>query len=208
MQVKGQAPPNAGKKYRAETLTPAELAAIIAACSRRAPTGIRNRAILTLLYRSGLRISELLALRPADVNFGRHSLRLLDTKTGQAQTRGFHSSADDALTRWMDTRRALGFRNGPLFCTLDGGPLSAGYVRDALKRYAARAGVEKRVHPHGLRHTYAAELEAAGLSISEISKLLGHSHVTTTAIYLDHLTNSQAISALGSAELPPLGEGI
>ena len=61
----------------AEPLTPAEMTAILAACSPKAATGIRNRALLMLLYRSGLRVSEVLALRPADVDLARHSLRLL-----------------------------------------------------------------------------------------------------------------------------------
>ena len=197
---------NKGKRYPAEPLTPDEVAAIIGQCSARSTTGIRNRALLTLLYRSGLRVSEVLALRPADVNLGKHSIRLLDTKIGQPQTRGFHSSADDALMRWMDTRKTLSVRGGPLFCTLAGGPVYAQYVRLLLQRLAAGAGIEKRVHPHGLRHTFAVELDAAGTSLSVISKLLGHGSVPTTARYLDHLTNGQAIAALGNIDLPPLAD--
>src|ERR1039457_4341547 len=127
-QRKGAPAPNKGQEYPAEPLTPAEVTAIIGQCSRTAPTGIRNRALLTLLYRSGLRVSEILSLRPADVDMARHSIRLLDTKSGKPQTRGFHPSADDALGRWLDTRRGLGLRNGPIFCTLTGGQLSDRYV--------------------------------------------------------------------------------
>jgi site-specific recombinase XerC len=130
-------------------MTPAEVTAIIGQCSRRAPTGIRNRALLTLLYRSGLRVSEILAVRPSDVDMARHSIRLLDTKSGQPQTRGFHPSADDALARWLDTRQALGTGPGKLFCTLAGTPLSDDYVRGLLHRLGAKAGIPKRVHPHG-----------------------------------------------------------
>ena len=194
---------NKGKKYPAEPLTSNEVAAIIGQCSARSATGIRNRALLTLLYRSGLRISEVLALRLSDVNFTAHSIRLLDTKVDEPQTRGFHPSADDALMRWIDHRRQLGLR-GPLFCTLDGTPMSQQYVGMMLKRLAAHAGIEKRVHPHGLRHTFAVELDAAGTSLSVISKLLGHHSVPTTARYLDHLTNRQAITALQGIDLPSL----
>jgi len=197
-------PPNKGKRYPAEPLTPAEVTAVISACSKRAPTGIRNRAMLTLLYRSGLRVSELIALRPADVDLDRHSIRLRSTKSGKAQTRGFHPSADDALARWLDTRKSLGLRNGPLFCTLQGGPVSDDYIRGLLRRLGAKAGVTKRMHPHGLRHTFAVELEAAGTPVTVISRLLGHSSVAVTARYLDHLTNAQAVSALEGVSLPPL----
>jgi site-specific recombinase XerD len=202
----GQLATNAGRKFPAEVLTTAEAGALISACSHRSPTGIRNRALIWLLYRSGLRISEALALRPADVDLARHSARVLHGKGGKATTRGFHPSADDALARWADTRKALGIRGGPLFCTLAGGPLQAAYVRNLLHRLAGQAAIDKRVHPHGLRHTYAAELEDAGLTVSEISKLLGHSSAAVTARYLDHLTNDRAIAALTAAALPDPGQ--
>jgi site-specific recombinase XerD len=63
------------------------------------------------------------------------------------------------LERWVDRRRALGLSGRrPVFCTLAGEPLDTSYVRRFLPRLAAKAGVEKRVHPHGLRHAHAAEL--------------------------------------------------
>jgi site-specific recombinase XerD len=201
---KGQRPANAGKKYPPEPLTPDEVAAIIGGCSTRSRTGIRNRALLTLLYRSGLRVSEALALKPADVNLARHTVRVLHGKGDKATTRGFHPSATDALARWMDTRREMKLRGGPLFCTLDGGPLYPQYVRLLLGRLARNAGVTKRVHPHGLRHTFAVELLHAGTDAVTISKLLGHSSVATTVRYLDHLSNARAVEALEAIDLPPL----
>jgi site-specific recombinase XerD len=202
----GQPATNKDRTFPPEVLTTGEVAALIAGCSPGAPTGIRNRALVWLLYRSGLRVSEALALRPADVDLARHALRVLHGKGDKATTRGFHPTADDALARWLDTRRALGIRGGTLFCTLKGGPVSDRYVRNLLHRLASQAGIGKRVHPHGLRHTYAAELEDAGLTVSEISKLLGHSSAAVTARYLDHLTNDRAIAALQAAELPGLDD--
>lgn len=204
--AKGQRPANAGKTYPPEPLTPDEVAAIIGGCSPKSRTGIRNRALLTLLYRSGLRVSEALALKAADVDLNRHTVRVLHGKGDKATVRGFHPSADDVLARWIDTRKAMGLRNGPLFCTLDGGPLYPQYVRLLLGRLAVKAGITKRVHPHGLRHTFADELRAAGMDVVQISKLLGHSSVATTARYLDHLSNAQAVEALEAVELPPLDE--
>jgi site-specific recombinase XerD len=178
------------------------VAAIIGQCSTRSATGIRDRALLMLLYRSGLRIEEALAVRVSDVNMTQHSIRLLDTKTGEAQTRGYHSGADDALARWLDTRKSLRLRGGPLFCTRAGGPIHAQQVRNLLHRLAGRAGVEKRVHPHGLRHTFAVELDQAGTPLVTISKLLGHSSVVHTRRYLDHLSNAEAVKALQAVTLP------
>lgn len=136
----------------------------------------------------------------------RHGIRLLDTKSGKAQTRGYHPSADDALARWLDTRKSLGIgdHGRRLFCTLDGGPLSDDYVRGLLRRLGAKAGITKHLHPHGLRHTFAVELENAGTPVTVISKLLGHSSVAVTVRYLDHLTNGQAVTALEGTDLPPL----
>jgi site-specific recombinase XerD len=200
----GQEPPNKGRKYPAEVLTADEVQALIGACSARSASGIRNRALIALLYRSGLRVSEIVALRPADVDLRKHSVRVLHGKGDKATTRGFHPSCDDALARWIDTRKALGIRGGTLFCTLQGGAVSGQYVRNALHRLGRQAGVEKRVHPHGLRHTYAVELERAGVPVSQISKLLGHSSIAVTSRYLDHLSNAAAIEALEAVELPAL----
>jgi site-specific recombinase XerD len=224
--------PSSGKTYPAGMLTPAEVQALISACSPKSATGIRNRALLTLLYRSGLRISEVVgypgrpeqkitlpdggekiqAARPpipplkvSDVNLDAHTIRLQHTKSGTAQTRGFHPSATDALARWLDVRRQLGI-NGrqALFCTLRGEPLSEQYVRALLGRLGAKAGIDKRIHPHALRHTFAVELERAGMPVSQISKLLGHSSIAVTSRYLDHLTNGEAVTFLEGVELPPL----
>ena len=193
----------ARKTFPPEILTPGEVQALIGACSAKAPTGIRNRALLTLLYRSGLRISEALALRPSDIDLGKHTIRVLHGKGNKATTRGFHPSATDALARWADVRRARGLR-GPLFCTLAGRAIHHQYVRLMLGRLAAKAGIEKRVHPHGFRHTFAVELEHAGTPVTVISKLLGHSSVAVTSRYLDHLTNHQAVATLEGVDLPPL----
>jgi integrase/recombinase XerD len=195
-------PDRSGQTYPPEPLTSAEVGALLAGCSRRAPTGIRNRALLWLLYRSGLRISEALALRPSSLDLAAHTARVLHGKGDKATVRPVHPSADDALMRWLDTRRTLGLKNGPLFCTLDGGPMSDRYVRDLLKRLAAKAGIDKRVHPHGLRHTYADELRNAGADVVVISKALGHSSIAVTARYLDHLTNGQAVDAIAALDLP------
>lgn len=200
----GQPATNEGRTFPPETLTPAEVEAIIGACSPRSRTGIRNRALTMLLYRSGLRISEALALKKSDIDFKSHSCRVLHGKGNKATTRAFHPTADDVLYRWIEAREGLGVRNAPLFCTLDGEPLSDRYVRNLLHRLADKAGVDKRVHPHGLRHTYAAELERSGLSITKISMLLGHSSTAVTDRYLKHLTNDEAIAALAAVDLPPL----
>jgi site-specific recombinase XerD len=198
MQVKGQSPPNEGHHYPAEPLTPAEVSALMRACSQRAPTGIRNRALLVVMYRGGLRIAEALALKASDIDAGKGTIRVLRGKGCKPRTAAIDDGAIAVIQRWADTRRRLAIPGGNLFCTLRGAPMSDHYVRDLMKRLARRAGVDKRVHPHGLRHTYAFELAAEKVPVNVISKLLGHSNSATTARYIDHLGSADAI-AVGRA---------
>jgi site-specific recombinase XerD len=192
------------KRYPAQTLTKDEVDYIIGQCSSVSFTGIRNRALIKLMYRSGLRVSEALTLVPSSLNRADRSIRVLHGKGNVASTRYWYPSADDALFRWMDRRSSFRPRTLPgipLFCTVNGGYLSDRYVRSMVARLGREAGVDKRVHPHIFRHTFAAELETAGMPITMISKLLGHKRIATTAVYLDHITNRQAGIALASIDL-------
>jgi len=101
--------------------------------------------------------------------------------------------------RWLDARSRLGLSGRhPVFCTLKGRRMTDAYVRVMLKRLGARAGINKRVHAHGLRHTHAAQLRAEGVDIGIISRQLGHSSIATTARYLDHLAPTAVIEAMRS----------
>ena len=140
------------------------------------------------------------------MNLTAHTVRLLRTKSGKPQTRGFHPSATDALARWLDVRRQLG-HNGraPLFCTLrDGQPPALEHAQRSSAALPEKPGIEKRVHPHAFRHTFAVELEMAGTPVTVISKLLGHSSTAVTSRYLDHLTNARAVAVLEGVTLPAL----
>lgn len=200
-------------EWPSEILTPDELQALLRQVTTTYDTGIRNRALILLMYMAGLRVSEVLSLRPSDVSIDDHSIRLRQTKSGQPQTRGFLPAADDALLRWLDRRRALGINgHSPLFSALydkagtdkrsKGQPLSETYVRDILKRYAGEAGITKRVHPHMLRHSFAVWLDSQGLSPTVISELLGQSGPAVAQRYLKHLSNSEARRALAGISAP------
>lgn len=197
-------------KRPAEILTEAEVSALVRAASQDAPTGIRNRAIITVLYRAGLRVDEALHLKPSDINAAVGTVAVLHGKGDRNRTAALDDGALAILQRWIDTRRQLaagrGFRNGWLFCTLQGQPLSDRYVRAMLTRLATRAGITRRVHPHGLRHSYAAELSHEGVPVAVIQKALGHSHLSTTSLYLDHIAPADVI-AVGRNRAPFNPEG-
>ena len=180
-----------GVKYPIEILERREVEALLAGCGTSA-TGRRDRAVLTLLWRSGLRISEALALRPADVNLSAGTVRVLRGKGGKSRTVALDALARSALEAWLAARPA---GRGPLFCPISkpGQPLQSNHVRNRMRRLAARADIEKRVHPHGLRHTFAVELDAEGFPLREIGDLLGHSNASTTDQYLRGLGASSAV---------------
>ncbi len=198
---KAREPANKGQKLPVEILTPEEVKALIRACSSRAPTGIRNRALLTLLYRGGLRLSEALALYPKDADPDHGTVTVLHGKGNKRRTVGLDPGAFAVLERWMDRRRELGL-NGryAIFCTLQGQPIKSAYIRTLLPRLAAKAGIDKRVHAHGLRHTHAAELARERTPVNLISKQLGHSGVGVTARYLDHIAPEEVVAAMQRRE--------
>src|SRR5262249_55231045 len=126
---------NKGRKFPAEPLTADEVKRLINACSRRAPTGIRNRALLVVLYRAGLRVSEALGLMPKDCNIEAGSLRVLKGKGQTARTVGLDAGAFLVLQLWLERRKQLGLDGrSPVFCTLHGEPLQTAYVRAMVRR--------------------------------------------------------------------------
>lgn len=205
----GQEPPNKGKKYPAEPLTADEINRLLAVTGR-GPAGLRNRALLVLLYRTGIRISEALALYPKDFDGGKGSVTILEGKRRKRRTVGIDPQAVDVVERWLEQRSKLGI-NGhhPIFCTItrDGGPiarpLGTAYCRELCKRLARKAGIEKRVHPHGLRHTHAFELANEGQPMHLIQAQLGHKSLSVTGQYLAHIAPVALVAAMQSRSWAP-----
>ncbi len=175
-------------RYPIEVLTRREVEALLQACGTEKWTDRRNSALIMVLYRSGLRLAEALALRPCDVDLERGAIRVLQGKGGRARTVGIDPVAAEVLGEWINEHEALGYSNGHrLFVTGSGRLLTQGYLRRKLPELGIQAGIHKRVHAHGLRHTHAAELRAEGIDIAVIKRQLGHSSLLTTIRYLDHL---------------------
>jgi site-specific recombinase XerD len=191
-------PANKGRKLPPELLTPDEVRALLQACSPRAPTGVRNRALLITLYRAGLRLEEALALLPADVDPREGVLRVGNREAG------IDPGALAVVGRWLEARSGLPLPDdAPLFCTLSGGPLQPAYVRQLLPRLAEKAGIRKRVHASGLRYTHAAELAAEGLPAELISAQLGHESLASTGRYLRRIPPKDRIGALNRRQWAP-----
>jgi site-specific recombinase XerD len=204
----GMKPANAGRKFPAEVLSNAEISRLLAACSRRGPTGLRNRAVIVVCWRAGLRIAEVLALEPRDLDVDLGTITVRHGKGNKRRVLGLDPEALAVVERWLQVRAQLDVppRSGPLFCTITRGqlghPVGDAYFRDALKLLARRAGIQKRVHPHGLRHTFAVNLLREGVDLVTIQKALGHNSLQTTARYVDHLHPQLLVEAMRGRAWP------
>jgi len=194
---KGKVPPQKGLTLPAEILTPEEVLAIMDQC-RDTTTGIRDRALITVMYRSGLRVSEALSLQPKDVDLHVGSIAVLHGKGDRRRTVGIDPGAAPIVQRWADVRadRLSPPPGVPLFCSQKCRRLSKSWVREMMVRNANYAGIRKRVHPHGLRHTMAYELLMEGVAIPIIQRQLGHTSLQTTDTYLSHIAPKQVIETI------------
>jgi len=180
-----------------EVLNEAEAIALLKACSTRAPTGVRNRALIAVLWRCGLRISEALSLELRDVDLQAGTVRVRHGKGDRSRTVGLDEQTTALLARWLDRRKKIGpGARAPIFCTLQGGRLDSSYVRRLLPRLAAKAGIDRRVHAHGLRHTYASELAREGTAINVIRDALGHTSLAVTDRYLRDVAPTHGIDTI------------
>lgn len=199
-------PANAGRKYPAETLTAEEVDDLLGAIEGKGPLAVRNRALVAVLWGSGLRVSEALDLHPRDVVTG--GLRVRHGKGDKARIVGLHSRAAVLLAAWLEKRATLGL-NGrqPIFCSVASGskgrtpglPIDPSYVRRLLPKLAVKAGIDKRVHAHGLRHTHASDLVAQRVALHIITGQLGHSSTATTDTYLAKVAPAERLAALHAA---------
>jgi site-specific recombinase XerD len=173
------------KRRPATVLQDDQIKALIGACSNKAPTGLRNRALIAVLWRCGLRIAEALALVPADLDLSNGVLSVRHGKGDKARKLGLDDTTAALLARWLDRRSQLGLnkRGRPLFCTLEGREIDQSYVRHLLRRLAAKVELE-HAHPHALRHSYAAGLAREGTPMNVIRDALGHTSLATTDRYL------------------------
>jgi len=145
--------------------------------------GLRERALLELLYGAGLRVGEVVGLDVRDVDLTRGDVRALG-KGGKERIVPLPAAARQALAAWLELRRRPGYLAEPLFTALrTGRRLGARDVRRLLAARARRAGVAGRVHPHRLRHSYATHLLDMGADLREIQELLGHASLSTTQRY-------------------------
>ena len=194
---KSTTPAPRGRKLP-EFLTAEERRALLRQPNLRAPTGLRNACLLRVMVNAGLRASEALSVRLRDVNWTTGRLTVRQGKGRKDRVLWLAEEDLAMLGRWRERREALELSDkGPtrLFTTLGGGPILDRYLRAMVARVAAKAGIEKRVHPHTLRHTFATDLYRETKNIRLVQKALGHSDLSTTMIYT-HVVDDELEDAL------------
>ena len=163
-----------------------EVDALLAAFARgKDPLIMRNRAILDLLYASGLRVSELCGLRMDGVDFKEGTVRVMG-KRSRERLVPFGKSAWKSMGEYADKARASLDKTGKavhFFLSHTGNPLTRKRVWDIIKLAAKKAKIDKNIYPHILRHSFATHLLHNGADLRVIQEMLGHSSVATTQIY-------------------------
>jgi integrase/recombinase XerC len=160
---------------------------------------LRDRALVELLYGTGIRIGELVALDVRDLELRAREVRVMG-KGGKERIVPIPEQARHALGAWLEVRRHAGVMSEPLFISLrprrEVGPrrLAAREARRILGERAVRADLDQHVHPHRLRHSYATHLLDMGADLREIQELLGHASLSTTqkytAVSIEHLRDA------------------
>jgi integrase/recombinase XerD len=174
-----------------------DLRTLLAACDQ-SPSGIRDRALITLLASTGVRISEALDMHPHDLDLAGHRLHVRRGKGGKPRHVWVHPDASAPVRRWISERNRLALQ-GPLFCSLNGRRLSQSYVRSMLPRLAKRGGIAKRVHSDGLRHCFAAWAFRCNVTVRSLQLQFGHENIASTLDYLERMGLHSGFSELDRA---------
>ena len=161
-----------------------DVGAILEAPDPSTPAGLRDRALLELLYGSGLRVAELVGLDLDDLSFADRTVRVLG-KGKKERIVPFGRKASGALRAYLQATAPLRQKSGAeaLFLNLRGGRLTDRSVRRVLDSAVSQAALARGVHPHVLRHSFATHLLEAGMDLRAIQELLGHERLSTTERY-------------------------
>ena len=162
-------------------LEPGEVQNLLKQPNRRYITGIRNKSIILVMLNMGLRVSEITDLKPGSINLTSRKLRIVNGKGGVDRDLVIPAGIEETLRQWKG-RKPKGTKY--FFTTIKGGQLSNRYLCDMIKRYGRKAKIDKIISPHTLRHTFATEYYRQTKDIETLRRILGHSDISTTTIYI------------------------
>lgn len=192
-----------GKREPTEILSHDEIARILRQCSKTSGYGMRNRALITTMWRGGLRVAEALALELHDIDMAQCVLHIRHGKGNRRRYVPMDEAAFAVIQQWLAMRsRFPGITGSFVFCTRTGGQIATIYCRQMFPRLALKAGIDKRLHCHALRHTCAYDMHHEGVPILFIQKILGHGSLRTTEIYVNHMVTPDLIARVKARALP------
>jgi len=163
----------------------------------RYPTGERNQTMLRLMLNTGLRLAEVTALKWRDLDLTTGKLMVRQGKGHKDRTLWVAEADIDRLRSLRERQAKEAGKCEHVFTTLAGKPLGHRYVQRMVARYARKAGIEKAITPHTLRHSFATDLYRQTSKIRLVQKVLGHSDLSTTMIYT-HIHDPEVEEALKS----------
>jgi len=170
-------------------LTKGEQNLLLDQCNLRYPTGHRNYTILRLMLDTGLRLSELTNLKWSHVDLMTGQVEVKEGKGAKDRNLWARSESLKSLEEWKKRqaeelqKRNIEKRATYVFTTLKGSKLKNRYVREMVYRLTDKAGIDKKVSPHTLRHTFATDAYRKSKNLRAVQKALGHSDISTTQIY-------------------------
>lgn len=165
-------------------MSPDEVVRLLEQPSGDSPKEIRDKAMLELLYATGIRVTELITLKVSDVNMQMNFILCKDRN--KERIIPFGAAAKNALARYLDGTREAMLENKSsdvLFANCSGQPMSRQGFWKLIKYYAKRADIKADITPHTLRHSFAAHLVENGADLRSVQEMLGHSDISTTQIY-------------------------
>ncbi|MBA7638641.1 Tyrosine recombinase XerD [subsurface metagenome] len=168
------------RKKLPAVLEPEEAQKLLKQPNKRYPTGLRNKAIMSLMLHCGLRLAEVTHLRLGSINLTKGKLRVVNGKGNKDRDLAIPDYVVDLLDSWRKIRP----KGDYFFSTLEGKKLSDRYIQQMVGRYAHKAGIGKRVSPHTLRHSYATQYYKQTKDIETLRRILGHTDISTTTIYI------------------------
>jgi integrase/recombinase XerD len=171
-------PPKRAPRFP-KSLSEADVEALLAAPATATPLGLRDRAMLETLYATGLRVSELVALKLFEVNLDANVVRVMG-KGSKERLVPLGEEAAHWISTYLQQRKS---KAAALFVTARGGGMTRQAFWQLIRRYGARAIPGKKLSPHVLRHAFATHLINHGADLRVVQMLLGHSDISTTQIY-------------------------
>jgi integrase/recombinase XerD len=176
-------------------IRPEEMEALLSAPETDRLDGLRDQAMMEVMYASGLRVSELIQLKQADLNLQKAVIRVF----GKGQKTRLVPIGEYALTtvrRYLTQRQFVNPQEASpyLFINRYGRPISRQFFFKRIKQYAVKIGLMVPISPHTLRHSFATHLLEQGASLRAVQEMLGHTHLSTTQIYT-HVSEKRILSA-------------